>query len=254
MRVIIIEDEAKVAKELKQMLLDLDENMVIEAVLPSVATAVNWLTNNTHPDIIFSDIQLQDGLSFDIFSSVKTNAVIVFCTAYDQYAMRSFDSLSIDYLMKPIDSSMLQKSLKKYADLSQAISNRGSDYPARLDLLLEENTPKYKSTLLIHFRENILPLRTENIHFFYANEGQVSLYTDDGKTYSMKTSIEQLESQLDPINFYRANRKFIINRFGIKSIEHYFHRKLVFHMKTTPPEIILIGKMKTALFLKWLEI
>lgn len=252
MKIVIIEDELKVAKELAKMLTGIDDNIIIEAILPSVIDSVKWLQRHPHPDLIFSDIQLQDGLSFEIFSAVDVSSLIVFCTAYDQYAIRSFESLSIDYLLKPLDEQMLAKSLRKYRLICDNLSKQQSDYNERLRAVINENIPTFKTTLLVHFRENIIPVRTEKIQFIYMDEGQLWIYLEDNKSYQIKGSVESLEASLDPHLFFRANRKFIVHRNCILTIEHYFNRKYVIKTSVPPPELIVISKMKAPLFLNWL--
>jgi two-component system response regulator LytT len=252
MRVIIIEDESKTAKELKRMLQELDSEISVEAILPSVSSGIKWLKENLSPELIFSDIQLGDGLSFEIFREVQTDAPIIFCTAFDEYAIRSFESNSIDYLLKPVEEDMLQRSMEKYARLKEHLSN-GGNYAKNLNKVLVQMDASYKQNILIHYREKILPIRVNDVQFIYASDGSVYLYILNDKSYPVQYTIEQLETMLNPQQFFRANRQFIINRDAIQNIEYYFNRKLFVSTKTPTPEKIIISKIKAQPFLKWIE-
>jgi two-component system response regulator LytT len=243
MRVVIIEDELKTANELKSMLQSLNDEIIVEAVLNSVATATEWLKRNPAPDLIFSDIQLGDGLSFEIFREVQTNAQIVFCTAFDEYAIRAFESNSIDYLLKPVEESMVMKSLEKYHRLNvHSINNQ--QQAQNLNKILVQMDSGYKQNILVHYREKIIPVRVMDIQFIYASNGAVYLYTSNDKNYVVQHTIEQLESLLNPQLFFRANRKFIINHGFITNIEHYFNRKLFVMTKSKLPKRSLLAGLK----------
>jgi two-component system response regulator LytT len=252
MRVIIIEDESKTAKELKGMLEEIDTDIRVETVLPSVASAIKWLKENTAPELIFSDIQLGDGLSFEIFREVQTEAPVIFCTAFDEYAIRAFESNSIDYLLKPITEDMLQKSLEKYLRFKEHLIS-SNQYAANLNKVLVQMDTSYKQNVLVHYREKIIPVRVAEIHFIYASNGLVYVYTGHDKSYPVQYTIEQMETMLNPQQFFRANRKFMVNRDVISNIEHYFNRKLVLTTTHEAPEKIIISKVRAPAFLKWME-
>jgi two-component system, LytTR family, response regulator LytT len=247
MTVIIIEDEQRTAKELRQMLENLDGEINVLALLPSVASAVKWFHENPAPDLIFSDIQLGDGLSFEIFKEVKPIAPVIFCTAFDQYAVDAFESNSIDYLLKPLEESALERSLKKYARLREHFSSNN------LEKVITQMSTAYKQNLLVHFREKIIPVKVTDIAFVYAANGVVTLYTNDNLHYVLQYSIEQLEKMLSPQQFFKANRQFIIHRNIIKNIEHYFNRRLLVETTCTTPTKIIISRLKAQEFLHWME-
>ncbi|MEJ2883294.1 LytR/AlgR family response regulator transcription factor [Pedobacter sp. GR22-6] len=252
MKVVIIEDELKTARELKSMLLALDEDIEVLAVLRSVSSAITWLSNNPQPELIFSDIQLGDGLSFEIFQAVKVEASIIFCTAFDAYAIRAFESNSIDYLLKPIEEGMLQKSMEKYIRFKEHLLN--TEQPGKnLEKVLIQMDTGYKQNILVNFREKIIPVRAIDIQLIYASAGSVFLHTGADKSYAVQYTIEQLEALLNPRQFFRANRQFIINRDFIQNIEYYFNRKLIVALKIEFPEKIVVSKIKAPSFLKWME-
>lgn len=252
MRVVIIEDESKTAKELQHMLEHLDNSIQIEAILTSVSAGIKWLRANPAPELIFSDIQLGDGLSFEIFREVKTETPVIFCTAFDEYAIKSFESNSIDYLLKPIEEDALTKSLEKYARLKEHLV-ASTAYPRNLNNVLTQMDPNYKQSILVHYRDKIIPVKVIDIQFIYATGGTVYIYLPNDKNYPVQYTIEQLETMLNPLQFFRANRQFIINRDAISNIEHYFNRKLYVATSCPTPEKIVIGKLKAQPFLKWIE-
>ncbi|RZJ92645.1 MAG: response regulator transcription factor [Chryseobacterium sp.] len=252
MKVVIIEDELKTAKELKSMLLSLDGDIQVEAILRSVSAAVDWLRKNPAPELIFSDIQLGDGLSFEIFKEIQIEAPVIFCTAFDEYAIRAFESNSIDYLLKPIEEDVLQKSLEKYTRFKDHLLS-SSQHALNLNRVIGRMDASYKQNIIVNYREKIIPLKINNIQLIHASNGTVNIYTASDKSYAVNYTIEQLESMLNPQQFFRANRQFIINRDFIQNIEHYFNRKLIVSTQTDFPEKIVISKIKAQPFLKWIE-
>lgn len=252
MKIVIIEDELKTAKELQRMLQALDDDIQVLAVLRSVASSIEWLSHNPVPELIFSDIQLGDGLSFEIFRAVRTEAPVIFCTAFDQYAIKAFESNSIDYLLKPIDEIMLQSSLEKYLRLKEHLIS-GSQRKENMNKVLVQLDTGYKQNFLVHFREKIIPVKAADIQAVHATNGLVYIYTAADKSYPVQYTIEQLERLLNPLQFFRANRQFIINRDFIKDIEYYFNRKLVVITNWEFSEKIIISKIKAQPFLNWME-
>lgn len=250
MNVIIIEDERRTANELKSMLENIDQEINVAAILPSVATAIAWFREHPTPDLIFSDIQLGDGLSFEIFKEVQINAPIIFSTAFDQYAINAFESNSIDYLLKPIDESMLERSLQKYDRVREHFS--AGAYTTNLNKAVSQ-LDNYKQSILIHYREKIVPVKVANISFVYTSGGIVRLYSIEGPEYTVQYTIEQLEEMLNPQFFFKANRQFIINRTIVQDIEHYFNRRLIVKTTCKTPDKIIISRLKAQDFLRWVE-
>jgi two-component system response regulator LytT len=252
MKVIIIEDEVRTANELKNMLIGIDSDIEVEAILGSVATALDWFAQHPMPELIFSDIELGDGLSFEIFKQISIESPVIFCTAFDEYAIRAFESNSIDYLLKPIDEAMLQKSLEKYLRFKDHLIN-GEQRALNMERVIDQIDLAYKQTLLVNYREKIIPIKLQNVGFIYAANGLVYLEMGDKKNFTIPYTLEQLETMLDPHQFFRANRQFILNRDFIDNIEHYFNRKLFITCKIESPEKIIISRVKAVTFLQWLE-
>lgn len=252
MRIIIIEDELRTAQQLKKMLESLDNDIIVEAVLHSVAAAIEWLKSNETPELIFSDIQLSDGLSFEIFKEVQTEASVIFCTAFDEYAIRAFESNSIDYLLKPIEEDMLQNSVEKYLRYKEHLLSSVQQVNNRNKVIQQMDT-SYKQNLLVHYREKIIPIRVIDIQGVYVLNGAVHVYTSGAASYPVQYTIEQLETMFNPQQFFRVNRKFILNRDFIVNIEHYFNRKLFITTKNELPEKVIVSKIRVQAFLKWVE-
>lgn len=252
MKVVIIEDEARTANELESMLLEVDNDIEVEAILGSVTTALDWFANNPMPELIFSDIELSDGLSFEVFRKINIEVPVIFCTAFDEYAIRAFDSYSIDYLLKPIDVAMLQKSLEKYLRFKEHLVN-GMQRALNMERVIDQIESAYKHTILVNYREKIIPVKLHNVGFIYTVNGVVYLELENNKRYTIPYTLDQFESMLDPHQFFRVNRKFILNRDFVDNIEYYFNRKLFITSKIESPEKIIISRLKAQVFLRWLE-
>lgn len=253
MKLIIIEDEARTARELKKMLENIDPEIAVLAMLPSVASAIKWFLENEAPDLIFSDIQLGDGLSFDIFKQVKITAPVIFCTAFDEYAIRAFESNSIDYLLKPLEEEMLEKSLEKYDRVKQHFNVNVQQYSQNLSRALVQLEKPYKKSILVHFREKIIPVKVSEICYAYSSNGFTTLSTANNISYAVQYTMDQLEKLLDPEQFFKANRQFLINRDVIQDVEHYFNRRLFVKLSCGSPVQIIVSKTKSQDFLEWVE-
>ena len=219
--------------------------------VPSVKAAVQWLNSNS-PDLVFSDIQLADGISFDIFKQVQVKAPVIFCTAYDEYAIKAFEANSIDYLLKPIDDAKLNQSLAKYKSFSDMFSKTDS-FNERFSTLLSQLEPTHKSTLLIHQRDRIIPLKLDEVFYACSENGIVTLYTKVGNRHAVNQTLDDLESIMNPAQFFRVNRQYIINRAAIAEAEQYFGRRLLLKLMLRTPSQILVSKAKVKPFLIWVE-
>lgn len=253
MNVLIIEDEIKTARELKTLVEQLRDDITVLDTLPSVKTSIQWLAANPAPDLIFSDIQLADGLSFDIFKITPVQSPVIFCTAFDEYAIRAFETNGIDYLLKPLDETRLMQALNKYEKLKGVFSNEKNNYEKKLENLLTQFATNYKTTLLIHFQEKIIPVKTADVACIHYSNGITGIYTLTKQKYVLPSTLDELEAILQPDLFFRANRQFIINRQAIVNIEHYFSRRLVVRLTIPTPGHIIISKVRSAELLHWLE-
>lgn len=254
MEILIIEDEIKTAKELKNLIETIDQDIKVIDILQSVTASVKWMKEHPSPDLIFSDIQLGDGLSFDIYREVQVNSPVIFCTAFDEYAIRAFEVNSVDYLLKPIDEQMLKQSLEKYSRLKDLFGTQQDIYQQRLIKLTNQLNPSYKQSILVYFKDQIIPVKTTEIRFIYAAHGVVYIQLNDDREFNTQHTMEQLEMMLNPQQFFRANRQFILNRSIIISLEPYFNRRLFVRINCESPEKIIVSKVKSNDFLEWVQL
>lgn len=252
MKIVIIEDEKITAAELAGTIAAVEPDAVISAILGSVKTAIAYFQGNSAPDLIFSDVQLGDGLSFEIFKACAITSPVIFCTAYDEYALNAFRTNSVDYILKPSSSKTIANALEKYRNFKQSFSS-GNDlqYKAILEALTNRETPRTAS-VLVHHKEKILPVRFEDIALFYIENEVTHLLTFDLKAYSINKNLEELES-LSGRNYFRVNRKCLVNRKAVIDASHYFSRKLTVNISVPFKDKITVSKEKTPQFLNWLE-
>ncbi|MEP2026824.1 MAG: LytTR family DNA-binding domain-containing protein [Reichenbachiella sp.] len=253
MKVLIIEDEAKAGKSLKAMIENNMDTAEVLAIIPSVKSALKWFEENAMPELIFSDIQLSDGLSFEIYRNLEITCPIIFCTAYDEYAIDAFNTNSIDYLLKPIDEEKLTQSINKFSNLKSFFEKEKTKQKEALAKVEEQIVHPAISTILVYFQDKIIPIKVADTLFFYAKGGINKVYTSGGKMYHINHTLDELESKLSPYQFFKASRQFIINRECIHSVHQYFGRRLYIQVKIETPEKILVSKVRAAMFLNWLS-
>lgn len=251
MNIIIIEDERLTADELAGTIKNVEPDAQIVAILSSVKTSIAYFQKNAAPDLIFSDVQLGDGLSFEIFKATKISAPVIFCTAYDEYALSAFKTNGIDYILKPSTSQTIADALAKYHSLRETFSGGTQRYNAILDALINRESPKYASILVYH-KEKILPVKLDEIALFYIADEVTYLLTFNSQKYIVGKGLEELE-QLSGSNFFRINRQYLVNRKAVIDASRYFLRKLSVNISIPYKEKILVSKEKTPQFLNWLE-
>lgn len=253
--ILIIEDEIKTAKALKQSIEDASFEVVVLGIVQSVKGALKWFGENPVPDLIFSDIQLADGLSFEIYKQIEIKSPIIFCTAFDEYAIEAFKTNGIDYLLKPIDENRLNSSLEKFHRMKSLFGKIDSSETDknRLETLLKQFTSNYKKSILVHFQGKTIPLKMMDVAYFQYELGNVYVITFENKKYTINQTLDELETTLNPEDFFRANRQFIINREAIANLENYFSRRMVLKLKVPTSEAIIVSKTKSPLILRWLE-
>ena len=250
MKIVIIEDEALAAERLREMILEIQPQTDILAILDSVQDSIAWLNTHT-PDLIFLDIQLSDGNSFDIFDEIDVNVPIIFTTAYDQYAIKAFKLNSVDYLLKPIRQEELKTSLKKYAQIHHTVQ---PDIAGLLQTL-EQQHKQYKQRFLLQFGETLRKIETTEIAYFYAQDKGVYLVTFKNKTLPMDHSLNQLEEILDPDMLFRINRQMIINEKSIKKMYAYSRSRIKIDLAPSTPKGIkaLVSIDRTPVFKDWID-
>jgi DNA-binding LytR/AlgR family response regulator len=254
MNVVIIEDEVQTAWDVQHCIKALRPSFIIKAILDSVESSIQWFSNHEAPDLIISDIKLGDGIAFEIFKRIQITCPIIFCTAYDEFAIQAFQNNGIDYLLKPINEKLFEQSLNRIESLARTL--RHSFDSSVLDTLmaaLEAKETRYKRNFLVAFRNRMIPIRIEEIAFFSIDNNKTILHTMDNKKYTMNDTLEQLETTLDPKIFFRANRQFFIAFHAVKQIEHYHGRKLLVETCLPDEEPITVSKAKSTEFLLWME-
>jgi DNA-binding LytR/AlgR family response regulator len=209
-RTLIVEDEAPAAARLKNMLLEVEPGMEILGVLESISSAIAWFDTHPHPDLLLLDIQLADGLSFDIFQTHKIDSFVIFATAYDEYAIQAFELNSIAYLLKPIDQGKLEIALEKFHKLRS--KNQKLDIQALLDSLNQTPTSgRYKNRFIINLGSRITSIESSQIAWLYSLEKNTFLCTNEGRHYPVDQSLDKLEELLDPMAFFRISRQYILS-------------------------------------------
>lgn len=255
LKIVIVEDEAVTARNLAHLLQSIDDSINIMASLPSVKDAVSWFIANSNYDLIFMDISLADGMSFEIFKKTAITKPVIFVTAYNEHALTAFKNNGIDYILKPFDEQELTAALSKYKGLvSQPAA--GANAPAEVERLLEhlhKLSNPYKRSFLVHFREKLIPVEAIKIAWFYTANEIVYARTADDRQYVMDFTMEQLEQQLDPLQFFRANRQFIINRTAVAEVDFYFNGRLSIKVLPQPGEQILVSKARVPEYKVWMN-
>jgi DNA-binding LytR/AlgR family response regulator len=248
MKALIVEDEILAAKHLEHVLDEVGDIMVI-AVLESIADTIEWFKSNTQPELVFMDIHLADGSAFEIFKHVDISCPIIFTTAYDEYALKAFKVNSIDYLLKPIDTISVQSAIRKMQTLSPK-KNYEDDFKKFISSFTHGLS--YKTHFLIPSKgDKLMPVQTAEIAYIYIDSTIVKAATFEGKSFRFEYTLDELEELLDPRDFFRANRQFIISRKAIKDIDIWFNSRLSVNLKTGAPEKILISKARISEFKSW---
>jgi len=251
MNIVIVEDEKPAARRLERMLKTEGINSI--ASLHSVESAVKWLNENHHPKLIFMDIQLSDGLSFEIFDRTEIKSSIIFTTAYDEYALKAFKVNSIDYLLKPIDEKELRKALAKFHHFQPANKELFSpDQIALLKQFLTSPHPNYKDRFIVKVGQQIKSIKTCNAECFYSENKASFIYINTGRTYPVDFSLEQLEELLDPEVFFRVSRKHFININFISNIIAYSNSRLKVKLNTFDDDEIIVSRERVREFKNWL--
>jgi DNA-binding LytR/AlgR family response regulator len=251
MRVIIIEDEKPSARRLLRMLDSI--NIKAETLLHSVEEAIDWFQNNKHPDLIFLDIQLSDGLSFEIFEAIDIKSAVIFTTAYDEYALQAFKLNSIDYLLKPIDETDLEKAVVKYNERSPKQQSVTLDFNDIKNLLVNPIDRTYKKRLSVKVGQHLKLINMDDIECFYSENKGTYAYTSDGRNYLLDHTLEQLEHELEPKVFFRISRKFFVNINAIKDMIHYTNSRLQIKLNTFNDQEVIVARERVKDFKDWLQ-
>ncbi|MBN1188089.1 MAG: response regulator transcription factor [Bacteroidales bacterium] len=251
MKIVIIEDEKLTADNLAETIQAVVPDAQITTILFSVQSAITWFNNNEQPDLIFSDVQLGDGLCFEIFKTIPIHAPVIFCTAYDEYALKAFNANGIDYILKPFDEKTIEDAFQKYNHLKETFTGSIANLDAIIELI-ESKKKQTKTTVLVYKQDKIIPVRYEDIAMFYIENEVTHLITFDHKTYTINKTMENIE-EISPDDFFRVNRQFLVNYKAIKEASQYFGRKLSLTLTVSFTEKITVSKNKVTEFLNWLS-
>lgn len=251
MRVLIIEDEKPSARRLQRMLSELEINA--DTMLHSVEESIDWFQNNDHPDLIFLDIQLSDGLSFEIFEAIDIKSAIIFTTAYDEYALQAFKLNSIDYLLKPIDEDDLEKAVQQFEQRLPEAKPVTLDFDDIKKLLVNPIEREYKKRFSIKVGQHLKLINIDDIECVYSENKGTYIYTSEGRNYLLDQTLEQLEQDLDPHLFYRINRKFFVNINAIKDMVSYTNSRLQIKLKSYNEQVVIVARERVKDFKNWLS-
>jgi two-component system response regulator LytT len=247
MRILIVEDETAAYDNLVDILSIVDPGIQIVGNTESIRQTVRWLKTNPLPDLILMDIHLSDGSAFSIFNSVEIETPVIFVTAYDEYAIEAFKVNSIDYLLKPIKEEDMKRALDKFRRLTRHDILK---YLSQLTNLTQ--VPKYADKILIPFRDKLQPVDLKEVSCFYTTEKKTRIFLKNGKSYPYSSSLEQIETTLNPADFIRANKQFILSRSSVKNITIWFDSRLLITLDIEPPERIYVSKNRAAQFKAWI--
>ncbi|MDD2306322.1 MAG: LytTR family DNA-binding domain-containing protein [Prolixibacteraceae bacterium] len=253
-KVLIIEDEKPAAEWLRQLILKFDSRISILAVIDSVSGAAEWFQQNQAPDLVFMDIQLADGLSFEIFERVKVPCPVIFTTAYEEYAVKAFKVNSIDYLLKPIAFNELEAAFQKFGNQARKIEEVQPVTVELLNKVKEMLRKQYKTRFVIKVGEHLKSIPVEDILFFYSLEKATYLCTADFKTYLVDYSLDRISEMVDEHRFFRINRKYILSNLSIADIVFYSNSRLKIKLKKPDEESIIVSRDKVAAFKEWLDL
>lgn len=246
--ILIIEDEKLNADRLQRLIKTIRPKASIIGVLDSIADSVDWFKTNQNPDIVMMDVRLADGISFDIFARVDISCPIIFTTAYDEYAVRAFKYNSIDYLLKPVEPEELETAFEKLESFVAGQQEKS------LEGLLNYLKPKeFRSRFLLPYRDGYKSLLVEDIIYFYSELKITRATLHTGTEEIVPQTLEELEQQLDPKLFFRANRQFIVYINAIQQIHNYFNGKLKIDIKNDPDVEIIVSREKANLLKNWLD-
>jgi len=249
MKVVIVEDEKLAAEKLQYLIHQVDSRIEVLQVLESVEDSVNWFSQNNPPDLIFMDIQLDDGISFEIFDAVKIEAPVIFTTAFDEYAIRAFKVNSVDYLLKPVELENLKIAISKF----KKVFSENITFEAKISQVFKQLSKNYKSRFFIKIGTRFQSIPVENICCFFVQERCTFLKTNEGKTYDLDHSLEQLQKLIDPNQFFRINRNFMVNINSIDEIISYSTTRLKLKLKRGINEDLIVSRDKVSEFKHWMD-
>ncbi len=252
MKAIIIEDEHSAAENLRFLLQSVAPDIQIIQTIETVSDAIAFFKENKTYDLVFMDIHLADGNSFEIVREVEPTAPIIFTTAYDQYAIQAFKLNSIDYLLKPLREVELKNAILKFKDKHRKTLVSTQQIEALMSLM-NTSKKKFRSSFLVQKKHTFIPMASLDFAFFFIQDGIVRGRTNNNQTFSFNQKLEDLENELNPELFFRANRQYLIQRSAVKSLQSYFNGRLIVHLEPQPKEQIIVSKANASSLKAWLN-
>ncbi len=250
MQALIVEDEKHSSERLQLLLSKIDEEIKVVGTPSSVAETRSWFRDNSPPDLIFMDIELGDGSAFDVLPEISSNIPIVFTTAYDQYALKAFSYNSIDYLLKPIEKEKLSQAIEKLGQRSNYFEEGQSLNYNSLDRMLKVD---FKKRFLVKLGEQYIPVDTTDILFFSNQKGACRLHTNEN-SYIIEHSLDQVEDAVNPIDFFRINRQFIVSLSAIREIHAYFNSRLLLRLHPSTDSEVIVSRERVPHFKRWMDL
>jgi two-component system LytT family response regulator len=251
MKILIIEDEKPAAEHIQRLVNRYDASFELLGPIDSVKKSTEWFRSNPHPDLVLMDIQLADGLSFEIFENTAIHCPVIFTTAFNDYAIRAFKVNSIDYLLKPIDFDELKNAFEKFGKIRQQVTPE--TYATLFDKVMNSLTKEYKQRFVIKVGEHIKSVPTSDIFYFFSMEKATFIHTKTDHNYVIDYSMDQVEGLTDPQQFFRINRKYLIRLEAIDDIITYSNSRLKIELKQSDDQDVIVAREKVSAFKKWLD-
>lgn len=252
MNILIVEDEPEAAARLSTLLVELRPDVRIVATIDSVRNAVKWANENPSPDLVFMDIQLADGLSFEIFEKADIKAPVIFTTAYNEYALKAFKVNSIDYILKPLDKDEVAAAFRKYENLTGQAQSRDKMIES-IGAAMQMLTKRYKERFVIKVGEHLRSVEVNDVHYFYSLEKTSFAVTTDGRKHVLDFTLDQLEGLVDPAKFFRINRKYIVAVASIKDMISHTNSRVKLLLKSSDDDDIIVARERVQEFKDWLD-
>lgn len=252
MKILIIEDEELGVERLTRHLLAIDSTIEIVACLRSIEESVKWLSTQPHPELILMDIELTDGQSFEIFNQVKVQSAVIFTTSYDEFALKAFKVNSIDYLLKPVKKDELEASLQKYRQIHGSRADTAFNIESLIQQLQQPQSRTYRSRFLVKHLQRLVSVEVSEIAYFYAEERISFFVTWTNRKYVVDYTLEELVDMLDPQDFFRVNRAFIVHVKSIANIQNFFNGKLALDLNPPTDKQVTVSKEKASEFKAWM--
>ena len=251
MKIVIIEDEKAAVRNLTSLLNEIKPNGKIVTILDSISSTIEWFSSHPMPELVFMDIHLADGSAFEIFNHINITCPIIFTTAYDEYAIQAFKYNSFDYLLKPINSEELAEAINKVR--RRTLSDTHGEDMRRLVEYMYRNNYRYRERFLLPYRDGYISVQVKNISHIALKERTTLIFLNDGASMNISYSLDELESQLNPDIFFRANRQYLLHIDSIRNVSNYFNSRLKIHMKKYPDTEIIVSRERASALKEWLD-